>query len=237
MLKEYGCLPVPDGMKCPCCDWNRYNGSRGVIERKLSKHMEKIHLISNNNHALNMLLNIYGMDWWMDFTFNQEIVDVNFHQKDLGYCKISICGAVERNIENYNSHVHWCMFRQDVGECEPFWELLKMNLIQNQEVNLMKYRIRSNTLRIEEDTGRVSFTNNQNDIELYLRRTVKGKETLLGELRIRENDDELPKERFSRKIITLKDAEIILSAGKSYKEQVNTRKTQEKHMTVDRRER
>jgi hypothetical protein len=28
MLKEYGCLPVPDGMQCPYCDWNRYSGSR-----------------------------------------------------------------------------------------------------------------------------------------------------------------------------------------------------------------
>jgi hypothetical protein len=27
ILKEYGCLPVPDGMQCSYCDWNRYNGS------------------------------------------------------------------------------------------------------------------------------------------------------------------------------------------------------------------
>jgi hypothetical protein len=158
MLKDYGCLPVPEGMQCPYCNWNLYNGNRGVIGRKLSKHMEMTHLISNNNHALNMILNIYGSGWWMDFTYNQEIMDVNFHQKDLGYCKFSLCGAVEKSLECYNSHVRFCMFFQEIGEYEPFWELLKMNLLQNLEVNLMRYRIRSNTLRIEEDTGRISFT-------------------------------------------------------------------------------
>jgi hypothetical protein len=39
ILKEFGCLPVPDGMQCPYCDWNRYNGSRGKIREKLNKHM------------------------------------------------------------------------------------------------------------------------------------------------------------------------------------------------------
>jgi hypothetical protein len=63
ILKEYGCLPVPDGLQYPYCKWNKYNGSRKIIERKLSKHMEKVHLISNNNHALNILFNIYGTDW------------------------------------------------------------------------------------------------------------------------------------------------------------------------------
>jgi hypothetical protein len=182
ILEEYGCLPVPDGMQCPYCACNRYNGSRGVTERKVSKHMEKIHLICNNNHAMNTLLSMYGTGWWMDFQYGEKIVDASFHQKDIGYCKISMCGAVERNTENCNSHIRYCMFRQEVGKYEPFWELLKMNLIQNQEVNLMKYRIRSNTLRIEEDTGKVSFTNNQKDIELYLNRAVNGKETLLGDL-------------------------------------------------------
>jgi hypothetical protein len=66
-LKEYGCLPMPDGMQCPYCKWNRYNGDRETISRRLDKHMQITHLISNNNHALNMLLNVYGNDCWMNF--------------------------------------------------------------------------------------------------------------------------------------------------------------------------
>jgi hypothetical protein len=78
ILKEFGCLPVPDGMQCPYCDWNRYNGSRVKIEEKLNKHMHITHLISNNNQALNMLLNIYGTDWWMEFKYKEGTVDWTF---------------------------------------------------------------------------------------------------------------------------------------------------------------
>jgi hypothetical protein len=46
--------------------------------------MESTHLIGNNNQGLNILLKLYGADWWMDFIVNHEIVDVNFHAKDLG---------------------------------------------------------------------------------------------------------------------------------------------------------
>jgi hypothetical protein len=143
----------------------------------------------------------------MDFIYNHNIVDVNFHKKDLGYCKISSCGAVEKNMENYNIHVRFCMFAHDNGKYAPFWELLKMNLIQHQEVSLMNYRIRCNTLRIEDETGNVSFTNNQNDIELYVNQTIRDEGSFLGDLRIRENDDGLPKEILDREIITLKDGE------------------------------
>jgi hypothetical protein len=61
---------------------------------------------------------------------------------------------------------------------------------------------------------------------------VKGKETLLGDLRIRKDDDELPREGFSRKIVILKNNEIKLSVRKSYKEKINTRKKKEEHMTM-----
>jgi hypothetical protein len=198
--------------------------------------MEMTHLISNNNHALNMLLNIYGTDWWMDFTYEQEIVDVNFHRINLAYCKMARCGAVEKNLENYKSHFKYCIFNQEVGEYEAFWELLKMNLIHNQQVNLITYRVRSNTLRIEEESGKVTFTNNQHDVEIYLNRVIKGKETILGDLRIMKNDDLLPKENISRNIVTLNDAEIAISAGKSYKEKIRTRIMQEEHMRVKEKE-
>jgi hypothetical protein len=56
--------------------------------------MEMTHLISNNNHALNMLLNIYGTDWWMDFAYEEGVVDVNFHINDLGFYIGAMCGAV-----------------------------------------------------------------------------------------------------------------------------------------------
>jgi hypothetical protein len=129
-------------------------------------------------------------------------------------------------MENYNSHTRFCIFRQETGEYEPFWELLKMNLLQKLEVNLMKYRIRTNTLRIEEGAGKVSFTNNQNEIEIYLNKVIKGKETRLGELRIRKDDDQLLKESIKRKIITLNEEEIKINAGKSCEEKINIRKTQ-----------
>jgi hypothetical protein len=66
ILKEYGCLPVPNGMQCPYCKWNYYGGSRRRTKDKLTKHMETTHLIGSNNHVLNILFNIYGTDWWMD---------------------------------------------------------------------------------------------------------------------------------------------------------------------------
>jgi hypothetical protein len=28
IMKEYGCLPVPDGVQCPYCEFNRYGGNR-----------------------------------------------------------------------------------------------------------------------------------------------------------------------------------------------------------------
>jgi hypothetical protein len=35
IMKEYGYLPVPNGMQCPYCKTNYYNGDRKKIERKL----------------------------------------------------------------------------------------------------------------------------------------------------------------------------------------------------------
>jgi hypothetical protein len=219
-------------MQYPYCDWNRYNGSREVIERKLNKHMEITHLISNNNHALNMLLNIYGTDWWMDFVYKEGTVDVDFHRNNLGFCTGAMCGVIEKNLENYKSDAKFCIFSRNAGEYEPFWELLKMNLLEKQPVNLMMYRIRSTTIRLEESTGRVSFTNNQAEVELYLNRVIKNKEAILGDLRIRKDDDEWPKDEFSKKIITLNDEEIRVNATKSYREKINIRKKQEGQMEI-----
>jgi hypothetical protein len=167
----------------------------------------------------------------MYFSYEQEIVDVNFHINDLGCCKGTMRDAVERNLEGSKSHIKFCIFNQDVGEYEPFLELLKMNLLQKLTVNIMTYRIRSNTLRIEEN-GRITFTNNQHEVELYINRAVKGRETILGELRIRKNDDQMPREKVSRKIITLNEEEIKLKAERSYKEKINSRKEQEKRMEI-----
>jgi hypothetical protein len=66
VLKESGCLRIPNGMQCPYCKVNYYEGDANRIGRKMSARMEKTHLIKNKNQALNILLNIYGEDWWID---------------------------------------------------------------------------------------------------------------------------------------------------------------------------
>jgi hypothetical protein len=83
--------------------------------------MERTHLIKkNNNQGINMLLNIYGMEWRMDFVSGHETVDGNFHEKDLGFCKISGCNAVEKDNASYKSHAKYCLFEQDFGEYALF---------------------------------------------------------------------------------------------------------------------
>jgi hypothetical protein len=59
--------------------------------------MKSTHLIGNNNQGLNILLNLYGTDWWIDLIVSHEIVEVNFHAKVLGFCEISSWGAVEKD--------------------------------------------------------------------------------------------------------------------------------------------
>jgi hypothetical protein len=49
ILKESGFLPVPNGMQCPYCEVNNYEGDTSRIKRKISAHMERIHLINNKN--------------------------------------------------------------------------------------------------------------------------------------------------------------------------------------------
>jgi hypothetical protein len=171
-----------------------------------------------------MLLNIYGTDWWMDFKYKEGTVDVDFHKNDLGFCTGTICGAIEKNLENFKSHKSFCIFNSEVGEYKPFWELLKMNLLQKQKVNLMVYRVRCYTIRLEESTGKVSFTNNQVEVELYINVAIKNQEAILGELRIRKDNDEWPKDEFSKKIITLSEEEIKANATKSYKEKIQRKR-------------
>jgi hypothetical protein len=111
-----------------------------------------------------MLLNIYGTDWWMDFKYEGGTTDVDFHRNDLGFCTGVMREAIEKNPENFKSQKKYCIFNNEVGEYEPFWELLKMNLVGEQVVNLMKFRIRGNTIRLEGSTGGISFMNNQEEV-------------------------------------------------------------------------
>jgi hypothetical protein len=97
----------------------------------------------------------------MDFISNDITYDVNFHEKELGYCKITGCKAVEKDKEAYLDHVEKCLFEQKLENWVPFWSLLKMNLIHDQEVSLVKFEIRCNTLRLEEGQGNISYTNDQ----------------------------------------------------------------------------
>jgi hypothetical protein len=107
-----------------------------------------------------------------------------------------------------------------------------MNLLQEQSVNLMTYRIRSNTIRLEEETRRVSFTNNQVEVELYINIVIKNQKAILGDLRIRKDNDEWPKDEFSKKIVTLSNEEIKANAMKSYKEKMKIREKQEEKMEI-----
>jgi hypothetical protein len=175
---------------------------------------------------------MYGQDWWMDFVKDHESVDVNFHEKDLGFCKLTGCNAVRKDGASYNCHVRYCIFNHDFGEYAPFWELLKANLRQYQEVNLMKFRLRCNTLRIEED-GIVSFTNNQHEVEIYTNSVVKGPEKRLGDLRIGKEEDGLPKELINRRIPKLSRREKILQAQEGYKEKKRERRIQEDKMHIE----
>jgi hypothetical protein len=70
------------------------------------------------------------------------------------------------------------------------------------------------------------------DVEIYINRVVKGKDIKIGDLRIRKNKDEMPKEGVNKRIVTLNEEEIRLNAAKSYKEKVNIRREQEKRMEI-----
>jgi hypothetical protein len=41
----------------------------------------------------------------MNFLSNHETMDVNFHEKELGYCKIIGCKAVSKDNETYLEHI------------------------------------------------------------------------------------------------------------------------------------
>jgi hypothetical protein len=80
----------------------------------------------------------------------------------------------------------------------------------------MKFVLRCNTLRIEERQGNISYTNRQQDIESFMNQIGKGK-ILLGDLRIRKNEDGLPKELINRRIPTLNRKEKVISSVENYK--------------------
>jgi hypothetical protein len=204
-MKGYGCVPVTEGMQCPYCKWNRYNGNRTIISGKLNKHMQMTHLINNNNHALNMLFNLYGKDWWMDIEHKYGTMDVDFRRDEIGYCTAAIWGVVEINLTSLRSHKKYCMLRAEAGEYEPFWELLKENLIWNQKVSLWKYRIRKVLLRWGNKEGVVTFSNNRIQIEGY---DEMNEEYTMGTLRVRSERDEWLKDEFKREIVTLSDEQI-----------------------------
>jgi hypothetical protein len=100
-----GCLPIPNGMQCPYCKVNYYEGDTVRIYNKMSEHMESTHLIRNKNQALNILFNIYGNDWWMDFVYKHATLDVNFHSEDIRYCKIATCQTIITKQDLYYGHI------------------------------------------------------------------------------------------------------------------------------------
>jgi hypothetical protein len=100
-----GCLPVPDGMQYPYNKVNHYKGDPMKIYRKMSEHMGRTHLIRKKNQTLNILFNIYGNDWWMDFVHRHTIFDIHFRLKEIRYCKIASCQTITHKEDSYYGHI------------------------------------------------------------------------------------------------------------------------------------
>jgi hypothetical protein len=155
VLKLTGCLRAPNGMQCLYCKVNYYEGDPVKIYKQMSEHMESTHLIRNKNQALNMLFNIYGNDWWMDFEDKHTTFDMNFHLKEIRYCKIANYQIITHKqdlsyghiIDNHESFL--------IGKYSLICDLLKANLIPHQEVSLMKFTIRYNIMRAEEENVKI----------------------------------------------------------------------------------
>jgi hypothetical protein len=107
-------------------------------------------------------------------------------------------------------------------------DLLKANLMNNQEVSLMKFAIRCNVMRVEEGDDKIWFTNNQGDVENYRNQTIKFN-TQVGDLRIRKESDGLPKELKPPRIVTLKKEERSMRKNLRLKEAEEVRLRKEKH--------
>jgi hypothetical protein len=60
---EKGCIPVSIRVQCPYCKVNYYGNSEEEFEEMLSKRMEGKHDIFNKNSEINILFNLYGMNW------------------------------------------------------------------------------------------------------------------------------------------------------------------------------
>jgi hypothetical protein len=77
--------------------------------------MESTYLIKNNNQALNILPNLYGNDWWIDFISKGTTFDVNFHEREIRYCKITGCQAIAKEKETYDDHIREYHEERNVG--------------------------------------------------------------------------------------------------------------------------
>jgi hypothetical protein len=83
---------------------------------------------------------------------------------------------------------------------------MKANLVNNQELSLGKFAMRCKVLRKEEENGKIHFTNSQEEIEKHMNPTMKA-ESQLGDLRIRKENDGLPKKLMAPRIPTLNKKE------------------------------
>jgi hypothetical protein len=118
--------------------------------------------------------------------------------------------------EMYNNHIREYHSEGKIGKYAPFCELMKINLISNQEVNLKKFTLRCNVLRTEETKGIMQYTNNQEDIENFTNQSIKGS-SMIRDLRIRKQDDVLPKELIPNKVPTQNRREKVIRTIINYK--------------------
>jgi hypothetical protein len=104
---------------------------------------------------------------------------------------------------------------------------MKMNLINNQEINLRKLAIRCKVLSIEEEDGEISFTNNQEEIAEHMNQRMKPKNQP-GDLRVRKENDGLPKELVPRKIPALNKKEKMIRTVCKFRDLEGARQKKDK---------
>jgi hypothetical protein len=135
----------------------------------------------------------------MDFISNHKIKDVNFHVEEIRYCKIMGCTNILCKRSNLLSHNRMEQSMKMEMEYTPFWDILKINAVRELQVCMANYSRRFNILRIE--STNIVFTKDEKEVEQGTNRNDKVRR-MIGELRIRREDDDVPKDYVPKQVIT-----------------------------------
>jgi hypothetical protein len=183
---------------------------------------------------VNILFNLYENNRWMDFVYNHTTIDLNFHSKERRHFKISSRQTITNKQDSCYGHNPDNYERFLIGKYSSFWNLIKANLIDNQEVSLMKFAVRCKVTRIEEENGRVRFTNYREEVEKYVNRVIKFMNQV-GDLRIRKENDGVQKELKPQGIVTLKKGENSIRKNLKIKEIEEARLEKRKKLKQNRK--